>query len=78
MDRQKVDELPALQVQFFETTGIPVFKVCVWSTECVSWLLYCRLASCKSIYGQFFYKLYLANLLKTYYTKFLTKTKINK
>ncbi|PFX27484.1 dual 3',5'-cyclic-AMP and -GMP phosphodiesterase 11A-like [Stylophora pistillata] len=26
MDRQKVDELPALQVQFFETTGIPVFK----------------------------------------------------
>ena len=27
MDRQKIDELPALQVQFFETTGIPVFKV---------------------------------------------------
>ena len=27
MDRQKVDELPALQVQFFESTGIPVFKV---------------------------------------------------
>jgi len=26
MDRQKVDELPALQVQFFESTGIPVFK----------------------------------------------------
>lgn len=26
MDRQKIDELPALQVQFFETTGIPVFK----------------------------------------------------
>ena len=27
MDRQKIDELPALQVQFFESTGIPVFKV---------------------------------------------------
>ena len=27
MDRQKIDELPTLQVQFFETTGIPVFKV---------------------------------------------------
>ena len=26
MDRQKVDELPSLQVQFFESTGIPVFK----------------------------------------------------
>ena len=31
MDRQKIDELPALQVQFFETTGIPVFKVCLLS-----------------------------------------------
>lgn len=27
MDRQKVDELPKMQVGFFETTGIPVFKV---------------------------------------------------
>ncbi|EDO43657.1 predicted protein [Nematostella vectensis] len=27
MDRQKIDELPKLQVQFFETTGLPVFKV---------------------------------------------------
>ena len=27
MDRQKIDELPAMQVQFFETTGLPVFKV---------------------------------------------------
>jgi hypothetical protein len=27
MDRQKVDELPRMQVGFFETTGIPVFKV---------------------------------------------------
>ena len=36
MDRQKVDELPALQVQFFESTGIPVFKV--WIKN--SWFSY--------------------------------------
>lgn len=36
MDRQKVDELPALQVQFFESTGIPVFKV--WTKN--SWFSY--------------------------------------
>ncbi|KAK3740158.1 hypothetical protein QZH41_014087, partial [Actinostola sp. cb2023] len=27
MDRQRIDELPKMQVQFFESTGIPVFKI---------------------------------------------------
>ena len=27
MDRQRINELPSMQVQFFETTGLPVFKV---------------------------------------------------
>ena len=27
MDRQKKDELPRMQVQFFDNVGIPIFRV---------------------------------------------------
>ena len=35
-DRQKVNELPRLQVQFFESTGIPVFRVRVSGVVVIS------------------------------------------